>query len=154
MSINLNQVVDSINMSELKTLIESDVEALAFANSGNWKSCAERCTIISPPVLVETLLTELGILRVFSNPIAAENLLQKIELVAQNNPLVARVLKWLRPGSNGVDFGNITVRTMLVTPVEQGGVGLTQEEVAELLSSAEKPKIFTPIECRVAMIGA
>ena len=122
---------------ELKSLIESDAEALRLASTGAADLCAARCREIAPRVTQRTLLTELGILSLYPNPSDAETVLQTIETVAQGNPVVNRVLKWLQPGAPGVDIGDARVRSLLVAPVQSGGVGLSQELAGPMLRSAE-----------------
>lgn len=140
--------------AELKTLIEQDQEATAFAAAEQWVECSQRASEIAPPLLRETPLSELSVLRLSSDPAAAEAVLQQIEAVAQGNPVVARVLQWMKPQSQrGLDFGDIRVRTMLTTPVNQGGCGLTSEQARPLLAAAEYQPEITPLECRVAMRG-
>ena len=143
----------SVTPAELKTLIESDSEASIAASSVQWRQCAERASAIAPPLLIETLLTELSVLRLSSDPVAAETVLQTIEAVSQANPVVARVLKWMQPGAPGLNFGDERVRAMLTLPVNQGGCGLTQEQAMPLLAAAEYQPTITPAECRFAMTG-
>lgn len=128
--------------NQLKTLIESDAEALTLAQSGAADMCAARCRTIAPKVTRETRVTELSILSLYADPSQAETVLQTIETVAQGNPVVNRVLKWLQPGAPGVDVGDSRVRTLLTTPVNQGGVGLSAELARPLLAAAEvEPQI-------------
>ena len=122
---------------ELRTLIESDAQALALAKSGAADLCAARCMQVAPKIPASTLLTELSILRVYANPADGEAVLQQFETVAASNPVVARVLKWIRPGAPGVDFGDVRVRAMLTLAVNQGGIGLTNVQATPLLAAAE-----------------
>jgi hypothetical protein len=122
---------------ELKTLIESDSEALRLASTGAADLCAARCRAIAPKETREILLTELSILRLSADPIVAETILQTMEAIATQNPLLKRALKWMQPGAPGLDFGNPVVRQMLTMPVDQGGVGLTEEQARPLLAAAE-----------------
>jgi len=140
---------------ELKTLIESDATATASANLEDWVAVASRASSIAPALLRETPLSELSILRLSSDPVAAETVLQQIEQVAQQNPVVARVLKWMKPESQrGLDFGDPRVRGMLTTPINQGGCGLSEEQARPLLAAAEYQPEISPLECRIAMRGA
>lgn len=139
--------------AELKTLIESDSEANTAAKEHRWRDCAVRASEIAPPLLRETLLTELSILRLSTDPVAAETVLQTIETVAGGNPIVSRVLKWMQPGASGLNFGDPRVRAMLVLPVQSGGCGLTAEQARPLFAAAEYQPEITPAECRFAMTG-
>jgi hypothetical protein len=131
-----------MTIEELKKLIEFDPEARKLAESGAADLCAARCRAIAPKETRETLLTELSILRLSADPIAAETILQTMEAIAEQNPLLKRALKWMQPGAPGLDFGNPVVRSMLTMPVEQGGVGLSAEQARPLLAAAEvEPQI-------------
>ena len=134
----------------LRTLIESDPQALALAQSGAADLCAARCMQVTPKIPTSILLTELSILRVYANPADGEAVLQQFETVANSNPVVARVLKWIRPGAPGVDFGDARVRSMLTLPVNQGGIGLTSIQAAPLLAAAEVPQSINGSEVSTA----
>ena len=92
----------------LKTLIESDAEALALARSGAADLCAKRCMQIAPKIRQSTTLTERGLYNELG-PTMAEIILQKLEGYAaasqEYSALVKRFLKWLEPNNQGVDFG-------------------------------------------------
>lgn len=122
---------------ELKALIESDEQALALAKAGSADMCAARCREIAPKLPTKTVLTELSILALYDDPAVGEAVLQQIEAVAAGNPVVARVAKWMLPGTPGVDFGDARIRTLLTAPINAGGLGLSNEQAAPILSSAE-----------------
>ena len=127
---------------ELKSLIESDTEALRLASTGAADLCAARCRQIATKVTTSLMATELTILNLYPNPEDAETALQTIEAVGKANPIVGRVLKWLQPGAPGIDLGDARVRGLLVAPVQAGGVGLTAELARPLLAAAEvEPQI-------------
>ena len=128
---------------ELKTLIASDAEATRLANSGAADLCAARCKAIAPHVPVETRLTELSILNIYTDPEDAEAVLSQVETVSNANPVVRRVLKWLQPGAPGVDFGDARVRSLLTAPVSRGGIGLTDKQAAPLLQASSAPPTIT-----------
>ena len=129
--------------AELKTLIESDAEALALAIAGNDEACAVRCAIIAPKRIVSTRLGDINIVGLFANPIDGETVCQTIEAVALQNPVVKRAWRWATPGAPGIDVGDLKVRAMLVAPTNLGGVGLTQEQAAPIMAAAEQPQTFT-----------
>lgn len=129
--------------NSLHDLINSDPAAKALADAGNDAACADRCREIAPPEIVSTPLGELGVIAAAADPVAAETILKTIEAIAQQNPLVKRVLKWMQPGAPGVDFGDLRVRAMLTAAVEQGGLGLTAEQAGPLLRAAERPASVT-----------
>lgn len=124
---------------ELRKLIDSDPEASKLAGVGDDTGCAARCSEIAPKGAVDSMLiTELTMFNVFP-PQEAEKVLQQIELVAKGNPVVARVWKWMLPGSQGVNFAHPAVRGVLTAPTEMGGLGFTAEQVAPLLRAGEVP---------------
>ena len=118
--------------AELKTLIESDAEATAFADAGNDEACAARCGAIAPTVRVSKMLTERGLYAELG-PTMAETVLQKLEgYAAAGQPysaLVNRFLGWLEPTNGGVDFGLQSTLDMagLLT---QGGLLSAEEYTA------------------------
>jgi len=122
---------------ELRTLIESDAQALALAQSGAADQCAIRCMAIAPRVLTPTRITELGVMAVYPDGTTGEAVLQQIEAVAAQNPIVARVAKWMLPGAIGIDFADARVRAIWTLPVASGGIGLTEAQAAPLLAAAE-----------------
>lgn len=138
--------------SELRTLILSDATATQLAESLDFAGCAERCAVIAPPILSETLIGELGVFKLAADPLTAETVLQTIETIANsgNNPVVKRLLKWMQPGAPGVDFGDPRVRATLTAPVKSGGLGLSAEVVRPLLAAAETPQTFTAAEVKHA----
>ena len=84
-------------------------------------------------------VTELGVLDAFENPKDGEALLQKLEAVSAD-PMLARALGWLKPGSPGLDMGNPTVRKLLdgyaETRVIKSAARDTLKSLAEHLVSA------------------
>lgn len=115
--------------AELKSLIESDAEALALARSGAADLCALRCMAIAPKINAETVLTERGLYQRLGATVA-ETILQKLEgFAATQNSLAAvvrRFLKWLEPVNGGADWGQPEALAMCHA-LMQGGL-LTQEE--------------------------
>ncbi|TWU22468.1 hypothetical protein Pla52o_35240 [Novipirellula galeiformis] len=127
---------------ELRTLIESDADALRLAQAGAADMCAARCRVIAPKVTRETRATELTIISLYANPMDGENVMQQIEAVAESNSLVKRMLKWMQPDSDGLDVGDTRTRDMLTLPIESGGIGLTAEQARPILAAAEtEPQI-------------
>lgn len=138
---------------QLKTLILSDAQATAFCESQNFRAAAARCGAIAPKITKEVRATELTLLWLYASPAAAEAVLQQIESVAVANPVVARVVKWLQPGAPGIDLGDARVRFLLTLPIQDGGIGLTEEQAAPLLAVAEQSQEFTPTQVREAYNG-
>ena len=138
---------------QLKTLILSDAQATTFCESQNFRAAAARCEVIAPKITKEVRATELTLLWLYASPAAAEAVLQQIESVAVANPVVARVVKWLQPGAPGIDLGDARVRFLLTLPIQDGGIGLTEEQAAPLLAVAEQSQSFTPTQVREAYNG-
>jgi hypothetical protein len=136
----------------LRKLIESDAEAKKLAEAGAADLCAARCRAIGPRETVETRITELSILAAFPNPADGEKVMVAIETAAKSatGAVIKRALKWLQPGAPGVDVGDSRIRTLLTTPVAQGGVGLTQELAKPLLALAETEPTITGADVSTA----
>jgi hypothetical protein len=136
--------------AQLRALIESDAQALALARSGASDQCAIRCTAIAPKVLTPTRMTELGVMAVYPDGTTGEAVLQQIEAVAAQNPIVARVAKWMLPGAIGVDFADVRVRAIWTLPVASGGIGLTTAQAAPLLAAAESAPTISGADVQTA----
>lgn len=121
---------------DLRQIILNDQEARELAELGAANACAERCRKIAPKIFKEFLVTERTIVAIYNDPMLAERVLTKIESAAQNNPLINRMVKWLGVGSTGIDVGNEKTRRILMTPIENGGVGLNDDETRELFEAA------------------
>ena len=135
----------------LKTLIESDAEALALARSGAADLCAKRCMLIAPKVRISKMLTERGLYAELG-PLVAETILQKLEGYAQAgqpfSALVKRFLKWLEPTNDGVDFGLQDTLDM-AGALTQGGL-LTNEEYAAINSVSLVAPTITGVDVSTA----
>lgn len=129
--------------AELETLIRGDATALQLATDGSDDACAKRCMEIAAKVTYQRFITELTILSLYADPTDAETVMQKIETVAQSNPVIARVLKWLQPSAPGIDAGDSRVRAMLTASTVDGGIGLTTEQAQPILDCASKPPTIT-----------
>lgn len=128
---------------ELKQLILSDELAQSLALAGNYTECANRCAEIAPPKVVDFFVGELGIFGLYGSTQQAEAVIQKIEAIALVNPVIKRLLKWIQPGAPGINFGDSRVRYMLQLPLNEGGLGLTNDEASPLLRSAETKRRIT-----------
>ena len=132
----------SITVEELHNIIKNNTVAKALADAGNDNGALDAVQPDLPTEVVEeSFFTELSILSAFSNPIDAETCLQKLETVAESNPILKRVLKWITPGAKGLDFGNASVRAQL-DALYIAGV-LTEKELNVLKSLGEKKVIIT-----------
>lgn len=135
----------------LKALIESSPEAMAAVAAGNDTLTAQIAASIAPKEIRETLIGELGIFKLAADPTTAETIMQTVEAVADANPVVKRMLKWMQPGAPGIDFGDTRVRTMLTAPLQDGGLGLAPEVVAPILAATEHEPTITAADVAAAM---
>jgi hypothetical protein len=140
-----------VTPAELKTLIESDQEATAFAVAEQWVECAERSAAIAPAVrnpvdggLVQKIASMNGVWAKIT--LARES----SETPPQIKGICITFLDWVRKDWR-IDFDLPEVQTMLGGLIQSGLV--TEQEVAVLDAAANTPQTFTPIECRIAMRG-
>ncbi len=94
-------------------------------------------------------ISELGLLALYADPVQGETVLQTIEAVAQSNPVIKRVLKFMQPGvpeSSLPDFSLPGVRLALKAPTNLGGLGLSNELAQPLLDAMEVPDVVSAIE--------
>ena len=137
---------------ELKQLIQSDPEATQLIEQGNDWDCAVRCSEIAPLIRKPLPLSGMGVMSVYENdPMTGETILQTIEGIAATglNPIVARINKFIAPGvgpESLPDFSLPAIRQALVTPVEFGGIGLTQEQAGPILRAGETKQTITALE--------
>lgn len=90
----------------------------------------------------EKLITERAVLFALGGT-DGETLLQVLEAAGQGNPVIARVVTWLKPGEGkGVDVCNAETQLVLGSLVGQGGV--TQEMVDKLIALATTETLKYP----------
>jgi hypothetical protein len=139
---------------EIRTEILASTELRALIEQGRDEDVARNLTETMPGKIVSLRISELGLLSLYSNPVDGETVLQAIEAVAQANPIIRRVLKFMQPGvpeASLPDFSLPGVRLALTVPVEQGGLGLSTELAAPLLSAMTVPDAVTAIEVSEAV---
>ena len=127
---------------EIRSEILASSELRSWIEQGRDEDVAKHLTDTMPGKIVSLKISELGLLSLYSDPMAGETVLQTIEAVAQGNPIIKRVLKFMQPGvpeSSLPDFSLPGVRLALTTPVEQGGLGLTAELAAPLINAMTVP---------------
>lgn len=126
-----------ITLEELHDIIHDNPEAKSLADAGNDNGVFSVILNLLPKFPVkESLATELGVLEAFDNPQDGHDCLVKIETVAEGNAMLKRVISWLKPGSKGLDFGNIAVRSQL-DALHGFGI-ITENELSVLKSIGEK----------------
>ena len=141
--------------TELKALIESDQVAMDLLTShGDFTACAARCSLIAPKIVRETRLSRLGIRSLYSDITVGQAVLETIDAVAQQNPIIDDVRRFAEPGVHPSclpDWGNSLIRTALTAPTIQGGVGLTAEQAAPILAAAEYQQTISADDVAAAM---
>lgn len=139
-----------ISSNDLKQLIESDPQAKALAQIGDDAGCAKRCTEIAPMLPKELKLSFARLLSLYQHDTALGMLIiNKLRQIAVHNPLVAELLPFMAATADATgwpDFSLPPIRQTLVTPEEQGGIGLTLEQAAPILAAGEQPQVVTPHE--------
>jgi hypothetical protein len=134
----------------LKALIESDQQATVLINAGNDHACASRCSEIAPVKNIPSPLTIMGILNLYQDNLAlGAFVIATIKQVALENSVIGEMLPFMGPATQQdarPDFGLPAIRQALVTPVELGGIGLTQEQAAPILRAGESSQTITPLE--------
>jgi hypothetical protein len=135
--------------SELKTLIESDAEALAYWTAGRHVVCAARCGEIAPtlrqPVdggLVQKIASMNGVWAKIT--LARES----SETPAPIKGICITFLDWVRKDWR-IDFDLPEVQTMLGGLIQSGLV--TEQEVAALDAAANVRQTFTTDDVQRAM---
>lgn len=135
---------------DLKELIISDSKATTLLNQGNDWDCALRCSEIAPIIIISSPLTIMGILNLYRDNLALGGLvIATIKQVASINPIIAEMLPFMGPSTQQdarPDFGFPAIRQALITPIELGGIGLTPEQAAPILRSAEIKPTITALE--------
>lgn len=125
---------------ELKALIDGDATTKALFAAGSDVACAERCMVIAQKSLRETRLSRLGILSLYDDPAIGYAVLGTIDAVAEGNPIVAEIKKFMEPGVHPSclpDWSLKSIRESLTKPVQSGGLGLTAEQAGPILAAAE-----------------
>ena len=107
-----------------------DVEAAALAT-----------TLLPKEVTEGSRYTELGIIAAFADPAAGETVLQTLETLAETNPLLSRMLRWVAPGAPGLDFGNAALRAAISAYHTAGHLTTLQRDT--LLSLGERTPVVT-----------
>jgi len=137
--------------SELKTLIESDQQALAHWNAGRHAACAGRCGEIAPtlrqPVdggLIQKIASMNG---VWAKITLARESAETPDVI---KGICITFLDWVRKDWR-IDFDLPEVETMLGGLLQAGLV--TAEEVAALDAVANVPQVFTTDDVQEAMKG-
>ena len=123
---------------DIRTAIVASEELITLIESGQDEVVAAHLTATMPGRIIPLRISELGLLALYANPMDGETVLQKIEAIAEVNPIIKRVLKFMQPGvpaDSLPDFSLPGVRTALKAPIEKGGLGLSEELAQPLLDA-------------------
>ena len=107
-------------------------------------AAAMASTLLPAQVTEGSRYTELGIIAAFSDPAAGETVLQTLEATAESNPLLARMLGWLKPGMPGLDFGNAALRAAVNAYHAANVLTTTQRDT--LLALGERAVVVSPAD--------
>lgn len=131
-----------ITSEDLRTIINNNLDAKTLADAGDDAGCASLIQSDMPwEINIGHFTGELGILALFDDVVAGETCLQKLEGIAEANPIVKRILKWIAPNAPGIDFGDSRVRGMLQQ--FYAAEILTETELNTLLRGGEKQIIVS-----------
>jgi hypothetical protein len=139
---------------EIRTEILASTELRMLIEQGRDEDVARQLTDTMPGKIVPLRISELGLLALYTNPADGETVLQTIEAVAQANPIIRRVLKFMQPGvpeASLPDFSLPGVRLALTAPIEQGGLGLSTQLAAPLLAAMTVPDAVSAMEVSTAV---
>jgi hypothetical protein len=123
-----------MNYADLKTLI-ANTPACAGKSP---EEIAVILASIEGNTRVETWATERTIISAFANPMDGETFLGKLAVAGQSNPLIARALRWIEPGQQGIDVSHPHTAMLLGALLAQNVI--TQAEHDTVLSIAPKVK--------------
>ena len=130
--------------AELKTLIESDQQALAHFSAGRDVQCAERCSAIAAtirkPVPAAEIQYDAAINGVWATITIAR---ESAETPPQIKGICITFLDWIKSG-RPIDFDMPQVQKMLGGLVLSGLV--TQEQADALADRANTPQVITVSE--------
>lgn len=139
---------------EIRTEILASQELRGLIESGQDESVARQLTETMPGKIVPLRISELGLLALYADPTQGETVLQTIEAVAEANPIIRRVLKFMQPGvpeSSLPDFSLPGVRLALKAPVEMGGLGLSDALAQPLIDAMTVADVVSAIEVSEAV---
>jgi hypothetical protein len=139
---------------EIRTEILASNELRAMIVAGQDEAVAKQLTETMPGKIVSLRISELGLLGIYADPSQGETVLQTIEAVALQNPIIKRVLKFMQPGvpeASLPDFSLPGVRMALKAPVEMGGLGLSDALAQPLLDAMTVPDVVSAIEVSEAV---
>jgi hypothetical protein len=138
----------------IRTEILASQELRGLIESGQDEAVARHLTETMPGKIIPLRISELGLLALYTDPMQGETVLQTIEAVAEVNPIIKRVLKFMQPGvpeSSLPDFSLPGVRLALKAPTNLGGLGLTDALAQPLLDAMEVADVVSAMEVSEAV---
>ena len=135
--------------AELKTLIESDSEALTHWNAGRHVACAARCSEIAPTVRRLVTADEIQLHASKNGTWATITLAREsAETPLQIKGVCITFLDWIKSG-RAVDFDLPEVQAMVAGLIASTLV--TQQQADELDAMADEKQVFTTDDVEQAM---
>lgn len=138
----------------IRTEILASQELRSLIESGRDEAVAKQLTETMPGKIVSLKRSKLGLLALYPNPVDGATVLGTINAVAQVNPVVAIVWEFMQPGVQEAslpDFSLPGIRNALKTPVEQGGLGLSDELAQPIIDAMTVPDVVSAIEVSEAV---
>lgn len=138
----------------IRTEILASATLRAMIEYGQDADAAQYLTETQPGTLKPLRISELGLIALYANPIDAETVLQTIEAVAEQNPIIRRVHRFMQPGvpeSSLPDFSLPSVRMALKAPTNMGGLGLSDALAQPILDAMEIDDVVTASEVSAAV---
>lgn len=134
----------------LRGLVDSNANLAILVRGGagvpaDDNAAAALASTLMPRAVAEgQRYTELGIITAFDDPADGEAVLQSLETLAETNPLLARMLRWLAPGMPGLDFGNTGLRAAINAYQAENALTDTQRDT--LLALGERAVVVSPAD--------
>ncbi len=127
--------------AQLKTLIESDAEALGHFLASRDQLCAERCSVIAPTIRVPVPATDIqydaSVNGVWANITLAR---ESADTPLQIKGICLTFLDWIKSG-RPIDFDMVEVQAMLAGLVAAGLV--TAQQAVDMDAQATVGQTFT-----------
>ena len=134
----------------LKSIINANARAKAYAMVGAWNDCAAEIQSQLPMEPVPTVVNEKGIYWALGDTMA-DSIFGKLDALANATGKISlqKTAQWLVPANEGVDLGEPQVRAKIdFLATVQGG--FTAQEAAALKGIAERKPLITNVECQKA----
>ena len=125
---------------EVHDAIIADSEVKVLADAGRDAEAASLFSLRAPKEIFRCEVNEQGIFALFDNPVEAEQLLQTLDGLANQDPVIKRMLGWLKPPASGLPLGSPVVRERIN---QIHTLGLFTDHIRDiLLQAAERPIVI------------